>query len=315
MIWSNIYNNVKSRKDIPIKVIRHLKELVVSNTIQNMVLFQETKMIFSNLNCFREKAILLKGFSISEKTNEDYTFRFTSDIDILVPEGRIAQVGKRLKELDYAKNSDYINNYWNAWDEAKSHHDLPLTKKIKDMKVCVELHNGLVFTNSPFNISNKRLWEQKDSIKLGNIKIPSLSTEHMLIHMCLQLAYQHSFRTAIRDLLDISAILKKKKIRWDSIVKDAVDWGASAFVYRCLELTVLFFRIDIPKKVLEHLRKKSKKNQLWLINHFNKKSILKIRADSEYKLMHWGLQFLFAEDFKNKLAVIRKGLLFVKEKI
>lgn len=126
----------------------------------------------------------------------------------------------------------------------------------KDGSFPVEVHYSIERPTSPFAIDAHDLWDRARPIDLLGVPVRVLSTEDLLLHLCLHASYHHRFdRAPLKCLLDVAAVADRHEgeIDWTLLGGRAAEWGASRFAWCTLRLARDLLDAAIPEGALEPL--------------------------------------------------------------
>jgi hypothetical protein len=82
-----------------------------------------------------------------------------------------------------------------------------------------------------------------------------LAPEDLILGICVHLAISKRFGKSLRDLADIAAVITayRDQIRWDGLVRNAIEWDAAGCLYYCLWASQLITGVVVPLEVLKQL--------------------------------------------------------------
>ncbi len=271
----------------------------IGNVQRNMVLFAELKRIIS---CCGRNVVLLKGFSILHFTGQDLGERFLSDIDLLAL-GDAESIAEKIKSLGYTERANYDDRIY----AAHFHHHKPLVKTVSGIRVMVEVHHQLSKPTAPFFIPADELDIQR--IAFTGVSIRSMSPEDLFVLICTHTAYDDLFFMGVRSLLDIK--LLAKNLSWKKVVDKSKRWGCSSFVYTALLQSRDLLGAKVPFGVLKKLLLDSRASQL-LVLSLAKNNLF--RTNRCWSLTEWVFKLLLARNMRERCALARNGLLFLRFK-
>lgn len=218
----------------------------LKNEWKNSVFFQsiwqinhinKTCDIFKKLNEENIEFIALKGFVIRELYKRP-EHRTMGDIDILIHEEDLERISKCLYNLGYKK-------------EGEAGHHIGFEKVNYPS---IEVHWKLVNKNY-FKAEvplEKEVWENIQKVNVNGVEVLVMSTEDMLVHLCLHMAVHMAYRGfGIRQVLDVALITKllEKDIDWKKFKevskKNNIEKLACLVFLSCS----IIFDMDIPKEL------------------------------------------------------------------
>jgi hypothetical protein len=171
-----------------------------------------------------------------------------ADIDLMVPRSRIADAERILVGMGYGPLPRGNVDERCAW----SNHLATLEKPGAEI---LEVHYDIERPTSPFSIDVNAIWRSARAETLDGAAVVVPATEHLLLHLCIHVAYHHRFeRTALKGLVDIATVIRDAgPIDWDAMVKAANAANAGPFVYAALRLARDVLGADVPVDALNTL--------------------------------------------------------------
>lgn len=229
--------------------------------IHNQVLMEELEHIGQLIGTHQTTATILKGCHLLCDLYSDPGSRFMSDIDLLIPLKDIHVWEKMMKSLGYHSmtvQTFYGNNYKSEW-----------SKHLGEVEINVELHTKLFYHHQTES------WKLEQS-KYANLS--KLSHEHLYIHLCGHLAFQHNF-LKLNWLFDIYLWHQKyeAEMNWNELKSDAIEMELYQSVRMCLWAMIQHFHLKIDDDVIkifnlnEHSWRKSLLTTDFLLNPYHQK--------------------------------------------
>ena len=212
---------------VPADLRKYLQILYDHNGERNRRLMDHAEETTQYLNELGVEPVLLKGTAnLLSGLYFDQSTRFISDIDMLIPENRMADCIRKLKDADY----DYLlppeSDCWKA-----HHHCPPLLKKKRYFRI--ELHHQLVPIRYQNLIDADKVLSDSFLLAVGKARarLPSLS--HRIIHNVThaQLVDQSYFLGTIqlRQLYDLALLADKiQEEEWQTIASLFRQFGHSS---------------------------------------------------------------------------------------
>jgi hypothetical protein len=267
-----------------------------------MLIERELKNILRELNKNKVDVVLLKGFSILNVSKRNIDSRFMEDIDFLTKEDT-AKLVKILKK-----------NKFHEVEAAERLHHRSFIKVTNGYKIRIEVHHNFLHFKNPFSIDIEDFWLRSQELSIGHVKAKGLSNEDLILHLCLHLACQHSFYRGLRDLYDLSEIISHCNINWDKLVEINEKYKTSSVVYFCLELAKDLFENHTPQRVLNKLRVRSSKKQLFLLR-VQSRNLFKIQKDILYKFQKHFFHMLWPDRMNDKKDNLKMSLVFLRKRL
>jgi Uncharacterised nucleotidyltransferase len=188
-----------------------------ANEERNGELYSQLAEVVAKLNRIDVEPVLLKGaIRLVDGLYPDLGWRMMWDLDLLVPQIRLAEVVVALGELGYAPKSD-------SAAIAYHYHYPPLAHPHR--RAVLELHGELLETPRQRRLLNAvELIEASHPITFDSRRARLPSVEHQLVHLITHCQVHHKGhaigRVALRDRLEAAALLRRSadSVRWQSIL-------------------------------------------------------------------------------------------------
>ncbi len=165
---------------------------------------ENRRMITWEVACVRKAladggtpVILLKGAAYVAVALPPAAGRLAGDIDIMVPESRLAEVEAALAAHGWhpIKFSDYDQRYYRKWM-----HELPPLRH-EERRTVIDVHHTILPLTSRLRPDPEKLWQQSLDIPGTGMKI--LGAQDMVLHSAAHLFQDGDLAFAIRDLVDL----------------------------------------------------------------------------------------------------------------
>lgn len=233
----------------PAAMIKELREAHSLIALRNALTLQHATEVVAALAGVGIPTLFLKGLHLTRTVYTELGLRSMADIDLMVPRPQLEQAERVLLDLGYGQRPrlDVTRQ------AARLHH---LERLEKPDAATVELHHAIEVPTSPFAIDRETLWQRVQPIALNGTTAYGLADEHLLIHLCLHLAYHHGFkRSPLKALIDVTTLLERRAgaFPWAEVVAASRAWGTDRFVYTTLELASRILGASVPRDVLARL--------------------------------------------------------------
>ncbi|MBN1150047.1 nucleotidyltransferase family protein [candidate division WOR-3 bacterium] len=198
--------------------------------------------------------IVLKGPHVAQEIYRSFKQRPMSDLDILVKKAHVEKAHKSMKKISVPEN-------WNiTWIEKYHYHyGYTVSEKIysgvKPLKI--EVHWNLLPPDNPFLLDMEEVWADATNVQIGNVKCKVLSKEHLLLYLCLHIAFLHVFQVKLLHFLDIGLFLKKEEIQWQKFSEIAHETKAIKAVGLVAKAVNALFGVELPEELSEIVQKAS----------------------------------------------------------
>jgi len=228
--------------------LMELKALYRSNALRNLRLFAELNLIAKAFRLENIPLIALKGAHLAQDVYGDIALRQMSDIDLLVQTRNLSQAADILVKQGYHPYQPYDLEV----ETVAFHHLPPFLKK---RAVAVEIHWGITLPYEHYAVAPDELWQNALPINIAGVDMMGLSSEDLLLHICLHASYQHLFANGLRSLCDIAELAGRYGGThfWQRVRQRAKDRGWQRGVFVMLRLSKDLVGAAVPENVLRAL--------------------------------------------------------------
>jgi|WetSurMetagenome_2_1015567.scaffolds.fasta_scaffold00105_23 hypothetical protein len=230
-------------KVVPDAAVATLREASRRNTLRNLRLNGELRLLLTALSAENIPLIMLKGIALSNTVYETIGLREMNDIDVLARTEHLMRIADILMDMGYKSYKSHT---------VQSEHHLPCL--IKKGHAGFEIHWNLIEPGEHYNMDTHGFWERSAPIQISGCRTLTLSPEDMLLHICLHTSYQHAFTFGLRPFCDIAEIIDYFTPDWQIILDRACDQGWQRGLYLGLRLAVELAGAAVPGYILEKLR-------------------------------------------------------------
>jgi hypothetical protein len=119
-----------------------------------------------------------------------------------------------------------------------------------DGSLGIDLH---WYLDTDYPIDMEGLWQRTKRAEIAGQTVQVLSTEDLLLHLCLHLASHHQFhRIGIRTFCDIREIISRhgSETDWNRLAETAVQWRMERAMGLTLALARFLLKAEIPGGVI-----------------------------------------------------------------
>jgi hypothetical protein len=190
--------------------------------------------------------VLLKGGGYLAAGLPNGHGRRVADLDVLVPESDLARTERALREhgWEFPALDPYDERYYRQWM-----HELPPMIH-KHRGAVVDLHHALLPRTSRLQAPTSRLLERILEVAPG---VRVLCPSHMVLHAAAHLFHDGEIAGAIRDLVDLDAMLRhfaSDHKFWDDLLVEASTLGLTRPAYYALRYSQRILGTPIPAEVV-----------------------------------------------------------------
>lgn len=239
-----VYSTLKKHSTlIPIDAIKTMKFHCTEIAKQNMLMTSELIKIMKLLEDNNIKAISLKGPALSQMVFGDIVSRQYVDLDILIDEINLYDAAKLLTFHNYKSDSP-ISLLKNRM-YLKVDNDFSF---FTPNNVHIELHWKLFREKIGLNRSFNEYFEDHISVDINNNSIKTLSTEMLLVYLCLH-GSKHAWER-IEWINDINMLISNNKIDWIRVINIAGIMESKISLFLGLNISNILYNTEMPKNIL-----------------------------------------------------------------
>ncbi len=288
---------------IPKNCQERLRQIYYGIAGQNWLMQKELTNITSFLNETQISVILLKGAGLLGTVYKNIALRPMVDVDLLVEEESLSKLKLLLSVAGYQK-ADRLNQE----SLEKFSKEVYFYKEgglLLDIRAT--LSQGERFENIfRIDMSKEAQRKSKEYNNTGTT-LRILDPNHLIMHLCLHQAVNHSFRGLFRFVDLREAILAyNAEIDWKELIIKAKYYKIRTILYYALYLTQELFGPVVKDEIIESLR--PNRIQLALINFFIDKNKILSLPDENPGYKRYIAQVLMMDKFLDMLRLIFKSL-------
>jgi len=191
--------------------------------------------------------ILLKGIALTVDVYDNAGLRLMNDMDILIKHKDIPAVTEILKSLGYYSNPE-IKSEFISPNRYKAHYHLPAFVN-KNNRMMLELHTHIHPANGELKLDISEFWKNKGIAPNFPSNVFLLSTENLLLHLCVHINEHAQFRNLrLAHFYDLVKIIRKQNINpdWINFIDDVKKFNLFTAVIPQLFLINKYFNIELP---------------------------------------------------------------------
>ena len=244
---------------VPDEAMRVLARVACATGAQNALLYQSLRQVLGALQKQGIRVIALKGAALAEIVYPNRALRPMSDVDLLLREEALSKAEDTLVEMGYTFEGHPRTR---AWFTAHHYHFHFRKPAATSLDVPFELHWHIERPSRAFQIDVEGLWERALPAVLAGVDTLILAPEDLLLHLCL-----HTCRHAtgmigsalnfrLRSFCDMAEAIRHDghRIDWGALVRRALQWRVSPYVYLPLQLARDLLDAAVPGPVLAELK-------------------------------------------------------------
>jgi len=219
------------------------------NAMNNLRLNGELRFLLTALNAENISLILLKGIVLANTIYENIGLREMNDIDVLARPADLTRIADILIEMGYRPIAPICA-------DVTMQTGIHLPRLIKKGHAGFEIHWNITHTNKNYSIEPLGLWERAVPIQIAGCNALMLSSEDLLLHLCLHTSYNHNFIFGLRPFCDIAETIDHfgLALDWQTVAERAISQKWQRGVYLSLRVAVDLAGASVPDHVMEKLQ-------------------------------------------------------------
>ncbi|MEI6055077.1 MAG: nucleotidyltransferase family protein [Lentisphaerota bacterium] len=261
-IWESVYKLTRLYNLLPL-IFHKIKQLKLALPEKTESKFKKDYLWFVSKDLQRKKQlyelikllnendidhILLKGSHIAETIYKNSALRTMSDIDILINKADFEKAYKTLSKEGYRNSTSNI-----ADSELLPYKDKHFNPLIKDGCIPVEFHWNIHRAYDYNKIQS--LWKRAVSVNINSLKTKVLSTEDLLIHICVHKGCDDDFISSLVMLSDIKEIESTITLDWDKVYDLTLsEWHNTKSIFSALYLYNKLLAGNISDEFLKKIK-------------------------------------------------------------
>lgn len=272
-VASLLYKSLKKAEGAeaaPAEALRKLLQLYNRTALRNHFLAQSLVEILERFGSSGIEAVVLKGPCLSQLVYSESASRPYRDLDLLVRKEDLARAREHLLGAGFKAPPGLLaDGFFRRY-----HFSLPLVREADENTTHVELHWGLADVFMGADLDMGPIWERARPAVMFNREALSLSTEDLLIHLCLHLDMHGYLNRAIvgrgdearcvfhplsenriiwfTDLLELIGKYREE-IDWEALVERSRAQATEVSLSTSLRLLNSLFGAVVEGEVLEEL--------------------------------------------------------------
>jgi hypothetical protein len=239
---------------IPLQPRMHLASAHKLASRQHTELRHEVLEIERALQTIGLPAVLLKGAAYALAGLGASRGRMVSDVDILVPRERLADVESALMMAGWVStNRDaYDQHYYRTWM-----HELPPLRHMRRGSV-LDVHHAILPLTARFKPDTEHLLQSSVAVG-GREGIRVLGRADMVLHSAAHLFHEGELEMGFRGLVDLDALLREfaqSPDFWNSLLQRASELDLEWPLFQALRYTGRVWETPVPPRVIEPLQER-----------------------------------------------------------
>jgi hypothetical protein len=234
---------------VPESALARLRDHSRANGLRNLFLTRELLRILKEFKVHRIPAVPYKGPTLAASVYGNLALREFYDLDILVHQHDVPKAKEVLASIGYQARYRLTSTQEAAF--LRSQHEHPFRRH--DGKCVVELQWRIAERHF-FPLDTERLWERLDRIPLGYNTVLNLSSEDMLLILCVHGA-MHAWER-LEWICDVAELIRVRRedIGWEQLMAQANAVGGERMLLLGLFLASELLGAALPEKVSQRVR-------------------------------------------------------------
>ena len=250
LVYKAIKESLEEASASNIHMLSTLKLHYMSIVQSNMSMSSELIKLLHTLKKEHIEVIAFKGPTLAQVAYGDITLRQYGDIDILIKNKDRRKVIDRMTERGYipeiALNPKTEKTFFSHVNVIAFYHPVSYIR--------IEIHWELLSKNYAISWEEADLWQTQTSIEMNKHHISILSTEQLLLYLCVHSA-KHLYER-IEWICDIDRLTRANpNMDWETVSSEAAKLGVSRIVHLSLALCETLFELKLPQIIKEESQK------------------------------------------------------------
>lgn len=237
--------------EIPTVVADRLKTAHFRTSVANMLAYHELARLLDALASDETPVILLKGSALAPQIYPDPGLRPFGDLDLLVPEARIAKVVTLLQARGYAPLPEMSSGFERKFSGQQAF------SRGGPQPAQLDLHWHLfVIAYYRKRIPIDWFWHHTAQLEIDGETVCAFSPEAQLLHLCAHYTLHHHEERLVW-LFDLASLVSKnrEKLNWDEILEAINAFGLALPIQSALARMTNWWGVSIPSEITRKLEK------------------------------------------------------------
>lgn len=244
---------------VPPHVMSQLRSDNEKNTKQSLFLTGELIKLLDFLGGHGIHAIPFKGPTLALLVYGDVALRQFADLDILVDRQDVARVKELLVSRGFRAEPELTSEQQSALLRFDCAYNFD-----NEQGVLLDLHWKFVPRYFSLDLDIDRLWDRLQSMSIGRREVPTLSSEDLLLTLCLH-GFTHAWER-LGWICDVASLIDDRRIDWEFVLNNAAQLGCQRILFLGLLMASELLEAPIPEDVLKVI--KSDRTAVAVANRF-----------------------------------------------
>jgi len=246
-----LYTHLQSTcaEETPESILLTLGRQFMLNAARNLSMTAELVRILALFEDHGIPALPYKGPLLAESIYGNVALRQFEDLDILVPESKVAEAETLLRQQGYQMEHELPQDRMAAYCRMK--HEIPYLHP--DKSILIELHWKISPIFFHFPVDMEGIWRRAEWITLAGSRVRSLSKEDTLLILCA-----NGSRHAWEKLESVSVVAEMLSVypemNWEYLFGLARDLKSEQVLLLGLLISHNLFNTEIPEPAVQRIR-------------------------------------------------------------
>ena len=233
---------------VPAAVMAQLRSDVGNITRRSIYLTGELLKLLEILEANKLDAVPFKGPTLAAIAYGDVGLREFADLDILVRKDDLARVMELLSDNGLQPTPALTTSQQAALRRFECAHNFG-----DEGKVLFDVHWNFAAPYSSFKLPVDRIWERRQRVSIGGRQLLTLSSEDLLLVLCLHGATH--FWERLGWIADVAALISREEnLNWQQVIADAAKPGNKRMLWLGLSLANKLLAAPLPDRVLKEIQ-------------------------------------------------------------
>jgi Uncharacterised nucleotidyltransferase len=226
----------------------HLESAWAFSQRQRIAVRWEIECIDEAIRATGIPLILLKGAGYVALDLPAAAGRLVSDVDILVPKDRIAEIESALMMHGWhtIHHDAYDQRYYRRWM-----HEIPPMRHLRRGTV-IDVHHALLPETARIKVDSDAMRTAATAVR-GLDRVFVLAPGDMVLHSAAHLFHEGELDNGLRDLVDLDSLLRhfgEQPGFWERLVPRAMEVGLARPLFYALRYSRRILGTEVPAEVI-----------------------------------------------------------------
>ncbi|HEY3042032.1 MAG TPA: nucleotidyltransferase family protein [Pyrinomonadaceae bacterium] len=242
LIYSQL--NTTAATNVPRDQLARFKQNYQDNVARNLLLTAELCRILQTFEAAGIEAVPYKGPALAAYAYGNLSLRRFVDLDILVRKADALRAKELLTALGFVCGTP-----WTSAQQAlllRTQHNLSMSRE--EGRIVVELHWEVASSLFASSLQAEDFWGRLETLRLNNVAVKSLSTEDLLLSLCVH-GSKHLWER-LAWICDVAELAKTRTdLDWSVVLERAASSGNQRMLFLGLYLASSLLDAPLPKQV------------------------------------------------------------------